>query len=194
MLTSTSISISQHLPWVNSTLDYTERLIELVPDELLDLRPTDPLSGHFFTPAEVAMHLADERRELARMLHGSESREQFWTLTSWETGGDGTPWTFRPFGSRDELLDSLREGRAEFAPWLSRPLADLHTATDGTRRKHEELLAMFKGKGMDTTDFELRGPSTINRVLFALTVHESGHRGYLQTILRLNGVDARGDY
>jgi hypothetical protein len=188
------LTISQHLPWVNSTLDYTERLVGLIPDELLDHRPVDPLGGHFFTPAEVAMHLADERRELARMLDGSDSREQFWTLTSWETGGDGTPWKSLPYGGSSELLASLREGRAEFEPWLSLPLAQLHDTTEGTRRKHERLMAEFRQKGMDTQDFERRGPSTINRVLFALTVHEAGHRGYLQTILRLNGVDARGEH
>jgi hypothetical protein len=47
---------------------------------------------------------------------------------------------------------------------------------------------------MDTADFERRGASTINRVLFALVVHECGHRGYLQTVMRVNGVDARGEY
>jgi hypothetical protein len=47
---------------------------------------------------------------------------------------------------------------------------------------------------MDTAAAELRGPATVNRVLFALCLHEAGHRSYLQTILRLQGVDARGDH
>jgi hypothetical protein len=94
-----SITIAQHLPWVNSTLDYTDRLVGLIPDDMLDLRPVDPNGGFFFSLTEVAMHLADERRELARMLGGCTSREGFWTAASWETGGAGTPWQFHPRGT-----------------------------------------------------------------------------------------------
>ncbi len=52
----------------------------------------------------------------------------------------------------------------------------------------------MKEKGVDLSDMELRGPSTVNRVLFAVTAHESGHRGSLQTLLRMQGVDARGQH
>jgi hypothetical protein len=61
-----AVTIGQHLPWVNMTLDYTESLLEKTPDELLDFRPVDP-NGHFmFSIAELAMHCADTRRSVSR--------------------------------------------------------------------------------------------------------------------------------
>lgn len=188
------VTISEHLPWVDMTLDYTERLIVLTPETMLDYRPENALGHFFFTPAEIAMHLADERREFARMLGGSDSRDGFWTIANWETGGDGTPWQFREYADNAELLAGLREPRDELAPWLSLPVSELQQPTEGTRAIYAKQLAELQGKGVDTAAMERRGPPTINRVLFSLVTHEAAHRSYLQTILRLQGIDARGDH
>lgn len=191
-----AVTIGQHLPWVNMTLDYTEHLVEKIPDELLDFRPVDP-NGHFmFSLAEIAMHCADSRRMFANTLAGIESEEGFWT--EWDEADAGNElamaWKFKPRGTKQEILESLRSAREQLAPWLSLPLSSLNEATDGTRESFEKNLAKMREKGVDTAEVELRGPSTVNRVLFAVTAHESGHRGSLQTLLRLQGVDARGEH
>jgi hypothetical protein len=188
------VTIAEHLPWVEVTLDYTDRLIALTPEDMLDYRPENALGHFFFTPAEIAMHLADERSELARMLGGSDSRDGFWTIANWETGGDGTPWQFREYADNAELPAGLRESRAELKPWLSLPVSTLQESTDGTRVAYAKQLAELQSKGIDTATMERRGPPSINRVLFSLTTHEAAHRGYLQTILRLQGIDARGEH
>jgi hypothetical protein len=128
------------------------------------------------------------------MLSGSDSREGFRTIASWETGGDGTPWEFRQYSSQDELLTSLRTARAELGPWLALPVDELQQPTAGTQRIYEKQLNDLRDKGVDGSAMEHRGAPTINRVLFSLVTHETGHRSYLQTILRLQGVDARGEH
>ena len=188
------LTIAEHLPWVDITLDYTERLIGLTPEAMFDYRPGNAAGDFFFTPAEIAMHLADERLEFARMLDGSHSREGFWTIASWETGGDGTPWQFRQYTDGAELLASLRETRARLKPWLGLPVSALQEPTDGTRSIYERQLGELRAKGVDISGMQRRGAPSINRVLWSLVTHEAAHRSYLQTILRLQGVDARGEH
>jgi uncharacterized damage-inducible protein DinB len=191
-----AVSIGQHLPWVNMTLDYTEQLVEKIPDELLDFRPVDPNGHYMFSLAEIAMHLADTRRMFAHTLSGDASEEGFWT--EWDENDSGNEmamqWKFKPRGTKQEILDSLRSGREELNAWLSLPVSSLNESTDGTRESFNKNLEKMREKGADTSEVELRGPSTVNRVLFAVTAHESGHRGSLQTLLRLQGVDARGEH
>jgi len=189
-----AVTIGQHLPWVNMTLDYTEQLVEKIPEDMLDFRPADPNGHYFFSLAELAMHCADSRRMFARTLAGSESQDGYWTEWDENDNSEDMTWKFKPRGSKQEILDSLREAREELSPWLSLPLSSLNEATDGTRASYEKNLGKMREKGADTADVELRGPSTVNRVLFAVTAHESGHRGTLQTLLRLQGVDARGEH
>ncbi|MDQ3024086.1 MAG: DinB family protein, partial [bacterium] len=83
-----AVSIGQHLPWVNMTLDYTEQLVEKMPEELLDFRPVDPNGHYMFSLGEIAMHLADTRRMFARTLAGSESTEGYWT--NWDEDTEHT--------------------------------------------------------------------------------------------------------
>jgi len=194
--TSPAITIGQHLPWVNMTLDYTEQIVSKIPEDLLDFRPVDP-NGHFmFSLAELAMHCADTRRMFARQLAGTESEEGMWT--EWDENDAGSEmamtWRFKPRGTKQEILDSLRTAREELQPWFELPLSSLMEATDGTRALFDQNLTKLRAKGVDVAEMELRGPSTINRVLFALTAHEAGHRGTLQTLARLQGVDARGEH
>jgi len=191
-----AVSIGQHLPWVNMTLDYTESLVDKIPDELLDFRPVDP-NGHFmFSLAELAMHCADSRRMFANTLAGIESEEGMWT--EWDENDAGNEmamtWKFKPRGTKQEILNSLRDARGLLEPWMTLPVSSLNESTEGTRESFNKNLAKMREKGADTADVELRGPSTVNRVLFALTAHEAGHRGTLQTLLRLQGVDARGEH
>jgi uncharacterized damage-inducible protein DinB len=148
-----------------------------------------------FSLAELAMHCADSRRMFARTLAGADSDDGMWT--DWDEADEGNElamvWKFKPRGTKQEILDSLRTAREELNPWLSLPVSSLNEATDGTRESFNKNLAKMREKGADTSEVELRGPSTVNRVLFAVTAHESGHRGSLQTLLRLQGVDARGE-
>jgi uncharacterized damage-inducible protein DinB len=181
---------------VTQAVTIGQRLVELIPDELLDFRPADPNGHYMFSLAEIAMHIADTRRMFARTLAGSESDEGYWT--TWDendsASAEAMQWKFKPRGSKQEILDSLRSGRDELTPWLSLPVSSLNESTDGSRASYEKNLAKMRDNGVDTTDVELRGPSTVNRVLFALTAHEAGHRGALQTLLRMQGVDARGEH
>jgi uncharacterized damage-inducible protein DinB len=191
--TAPAVTIGQHLPWVNMILDYTEKIFEKIPEELLDFRPVDPNGHYMFSLGEIAMHLADTRRMFARTLEGNESEDGYWTIWDENDTSDTMTWNFKPRGTKEEILASLRDARTELEPWLSKSLSELQESTEGTRASFEKNLAKMREKGVDTAEMELRGPSTINRVLFAVTAHESGHRGTLQTLARMQGVDARGD-
>jgi hypothetical protein len=178
-------SVGDSLPWALMTLDYTEKLAAAIPDELLDTRPVDP-SGHFcFTPAEIVMHCADARRMFAGQLSGETNEAGYWS------GGpqaDGV-WQFKPHGGKAELLQSLRDTRALFAPFLELPGSELLAETAGTRASYQRNIEHLRELGRDTAPLEQAGPPNIMRVLFALTAHEAGHRGALQTLLRLHGVN-----
>lgn len=191
---TSAVTIGQHLPWVNTTLDYMEQLVTKIPDELLEWRPVDP-NGHFcFSLAELAMHSADARLMFARQLSASEDKAGYFSVADDDTADEDNIWRFRPHGGLPAILDALKAARAELQPWLELPVDQLHQPTEGTRKVYDEFLAKLREKGEDTTALELRGPATINRVLFAVCTHEAGHRGALQTLLRLNGVDARGEH
>ena len=173
-------------PWVGLILDYTEEIAELVPEDKLEWRLPDPSGKWHFSLAEIIMHSADARIMFARQLSGNES-----TVGYWSTGpGQDGVWSFRPYGSRQEILDSLKSARAELRPWLEQPVSAAMETTEGTRRLFGKALAGMKEKEQDTAAVELRGPANIVRVLMACIAHESGHRGTLQTLLRVHGINA----
>jgi uncharacterized damage-inducible protein DinB len=188
-----TVTIGQHLPWVNMTLDYTDRLVALIPDELLDWRPTDPNGHFFFSLAEIAMHVADTRIMWARQMAGNESEEGYWSIWDETETEPENFWRFHPYGSKQAILDSLARSREELNAWLNLPLEQLNSVPTGNQSNFDKSLEKMREKGVDTADTELRGAATINRTLFAVAAHEAGHRGTLQTLLRINGVDARGD-
>jgi uncharacterized damage-inducible protein DinB len=193
-----AITIGQHFPQVLSNLGYFDQLVEKIPEELLDWRPTDP-NGHFqFSLSEIAMHVADTRLHFAANLNGTDASDEMWTISDADGAADTTDdryrWVFKPRGGKEEILASLKRGTAAIEHWLSLPLDQLQQPTQGTRANFDKFIAAMVEKGEDTTPLELRGPATVNRTLFVLVAHEAGHRGTLQTLLRLNGVDARGDH
>lgn len=187
---ATQATIGQALPWTGMTFDYTEQIAEKLTDELRDWRPADPGGKFFFSLGELVAHCADARRMFARQLAGDDSAEDYWS-----TGPDADGvWGFRELPGAAELLDSLKAARAELQHWLDLPADEQWNSTDGTRAVFEKHLQQLREKGLDTAESELRGPANINRVLFAAAVHESGHRGTLQTLLRMNGAAAGGEH
>jgi uncharacterized damage-inducible protein DinB len=185
-------TIGQMLPWTTNTLDYTEMVASKLTDELRDWRPTDPSGKFFFSLGELVAHSADTRRMFARQLAGNESEEGYWSMGDTGPSEDGV-WQFKPLPSAAELLQSLKDARAEIQPYLDRPASEQWSVTDGNKAIFEKNLAGMREKGIDTAEAERRGPPNINRVLFAIMCHESGHRGALQTLLRMNGVQVGGE-
>ena len=182
-------TIGDVLPWATMTLDYTEQIAELIPDELLDQRPTDPSGKFCFSPAELVMHCADARRMFAGQLIGEAQEDAYWS------GGpdDEGVWEFKPYEGKDALLKSLRDTRALLTPYLERPANDLLAETEGTRASFDKNLEYMREHNHDTTRMERAGAPNIMRVLFAIAVHEAGHRGALQTLLRQHGINHSGE-
>jgi uncharacterized damage-inducible protein DinB len=185
-------TIGQMLPWTSMMLDYTEKVAGALTDELRDWRPADPSGKFFFSLGELVAHCADARRMFARQLAGSTSEDGYWSSGPAEGDPDGV-WQFKPLPSAAELAASLKDARAELQPWLDMPAAEQWTVTDGAKAVFAKNLAAMRDKGMDTAESELRGPANINRILFAVVAHESGHRAALQTLLRMQGVAAGGE-
>jgi len=183
---STPVTVYEALPWLGMTLDYTDKLVELLPEELLDTRPADPSGHFFFSFAELAMHIADARSMFARQLAGSDSEEGYWS----EGPGEDDVWQFKPHGGKQAIVASLAAAREELQPWGARPVSELLAESEGTRKVYQKYLDGCKEKGKEPDGGVLRrGPANIMRVLMGLSVHEAGHRGALQTLLRLHGVD-----
>jgi uncharacterized damage-inducible protein DinB len=183
-------TIGQALPWINMTFDYTEQVAAALTDELRDWRPSDPSGRFFFSLGELVAHCADSRRMFARQLAGSDSNEGYWS----EGPGEDGVWKFRQLPSAAELAASLKDARQELAPFVALPASEQWNQTDGTRAIFEKSLQTMREKGKDTAEAELRGAANINRIFFAATAHEAGHRGALQTLLRMQGVAAGGEH
>lgn len=180
-------TVGDQLPWTGMMLDYTEKLAEIVPAELLGWRPEDPSGAFCFSLAEILMHCADARLMFVRQLTGEDTTDGYWTTG--EGPGDDGVWSFREHDGKAAIIASLRAARALINEWLAAPESDLLDTTAGTRRVYEQQLEYLRSKELDTAALEQRGPANIMRVLMALTVHETGHRGALQTLLRQKGIN-----
>jgi hypothetical protein len=174
------------LPWVNMTFDQTEQVSALIPEQLMEWRLPDPSGRWHFSLAEIVMHCADARRMFARQLSGSESTEGYWSTGP---AGDDGVWGFGPYPSREAVLESLKDARAEFQTFLDKPASCITEVTDGTQQIFQTAMAKLRERGESTGQAELRGPANIVRVLMAGIAHESGHRSSLQTLLRLHGIN-----
>jgi uncharacterized damage-inducible protein DinB len=166
------------------TLDYTDQVCAHIPDDMLDWRPEHPAGNFMFSLAEIAMHCADARLMFARQLSGDNNTSDYWSAGPDEAG----KWLFRPYGTKQAIIDSLAAARGELEPFTSRPAEELTATTPGTESAYSKTLSWMKEQGQETAEAEARGPATIMRVLMALTTHESGHRGSLMTLLHMQGV------
>ena len=135
------------------------------------------------------MHCADGRRMFARQLSGDAREDDYWSEGPAEEG----VWQFKPYGSKQAILDSLKASRSELQPFLERPASSITEITEGTHKAYEQWLKQMREQGKDTTELESRGPANVVRVLMAATAHESGHRGALQTLLRQHGINAAAE-
>ena|ERR1700687_1640874 len=181
-------TIGDQMPWYGMTMDYTGKICELIPQQLWNWRPEDP-QGHFQASlGEIAMHCADERHGHAQMLSGETDRSMFFTLSP---GKDGIS-KFREDVSKQDVLASLRAGRALLDRYAHLPADRLTDVTEGAKAAYKRQIASVKEQGIDTIGMEMRGAPGIFRVLMGVACHEAGHRGTLYTLLRLNGVSLSG--
>ena len=110
-------SIGDQMPWYGMTMDYTEKVCELIPEGLWDWRPTDPQAHFHASLGEIAMHCADERHAHAQMLSGETDTTLFFTLSP---GKDGIN-RFREGVRKRDVLASLRAGRASLDSYAHLP-------------------------------------------------------------------------
>jgi hypothetical protein len=132
------------------------------------------------------MHCADSRRMFARQLSGEQREDDYWSEGPEEAG----TWKFKECQGKQEVLDSLRAARQELQPFLDLPASSLTAVLQPTLESFDKMVAQLKEQGKDTSEIEARGPANVVRVMMALVAHESGHRASLQTLLRLQGVNA----
>jgi uncharacterized damage-inducible protein DinB len=187
-----TLLISESLPSLVRTLNITDQLCALIPEELLEWRPIDPSGAFQFSLAEIAFHLADERLEFARQLTGKDEPDESYMLRfSFDQPElqKGVRWTLKPYTGKAQMLTYLKASRAEFQVWLDKPATDLLLTTPGTIAAFKKALENFEIRGQDTTAMRKRGPATIMRVLTGAMIHETGHRGTLHALLRQHGIN-----
>lgn len=183
--TAMETTLGVAFPWLNMTFDTTEELAKLIPEDLLDWRHADPSGKWAFSLGEIVMHCSDARIMFARQLSGNDSHEGY---CSDGPGEDGV-WKFKEHGGRQAILKCLAASRKELEPYMQMPVSKMGEITEGSQTAFDKHLAMMKEKSMDTADAEARGPANLVRVLMAMAVHEAGHRGSLQTLLRQKGIN-----
>jgi uncharacterized damage-inducible protein DinB len=110
-----SLLISESLP----SLNITDQLCALIPENLLEWRPTDPSGAFQFSLAEIAFHLADSRLQFAQQLSGTntdKSEEHYMLQFSFEQPEfqKGAKWALQPYNGKTQMLDYLKAARAEF--------------------------------------------------------------------------------
>jgi uncharacterized damage-inducible protein DinB len=183
------ISIGEALPNIKRTFNQSDGLCALIPEHLLEWRPTDPSGGFQFSLAEIAFHLADARLQFARQLAGNEVPEEDYMLEYLEKPENDIHWKLKPHNGKTQILDYLKSTRAEFQVWLDKPASDLLLTTPGSEVVFKKALEAAEKRGTDTTAMRKRGAGTIMRVLTNAAIHEAGHRGSLQTLLRQHGIN-----
>jgi uncharacterized damage-inducible protein DinB len=177
-------TIGDQMPWYGMTMDYTEKVCELITEELWRWRPENPQGSFQASLGEITMHCADERHFHAQLLSGTVDERVFFGRSP-DKDGIGT---FREGVSREEALASLRAGRELLDKYARLPAERLMEVTEGAKTSYRRQIASAKEQAIDTTQMDMRGAPTIFRVLMAVACHEAGHRGTLYTLLRLNGV------
>jgi uncharacterized damage-inducible protein DinB len=186
---ATALSAGDGLPWIGITLDQTDKVAVLVHEGLAALRPTDPLGRFCFSLGELVMHIADSRRMFLGQLDGADYSGGYWA----GTGGPDSQgvWRFRAPQSWEDVLVSVEWGGTKLREYLARPQHALWEPTEGTLAFFGRYLADLRAAGREeqALAYERRGPASLARTLTALACHEAGHRGALQTLLRLQGVN-----
>jgi hypothetical protein len=178
-------TVLEAVPWVKTLLDYTDKVVACIPENADTIRPTDPNGGWVMSAFEQALHIVDERWELAGTLTGQDHRDRMFLQ---EYGGTAKPWRFKS-ATRAEVLDSLAGSRQLVDEVLGWPQSVLAEPTDGTRAAFQQRLAAMREQGKDTAQAEAAGPSTLINLLLFLNAHEQGHRAVLQHMLRMHGVE-----
>jgi uncharacterized damage-inducible protein DinB len=189
-----NLLISESLPSLPRALNLTDQLCALIPENLLEWRPTDPSGAFQFSLAEIVFHLADSRLQFARQLAGTNTEEvekDYMLELSFEDPErfKGAKWTLQPYKGKTQMLEYLKSARAEFQVWLDKPATDLLLTTSGTEATFKKALETAEKRGTETTAMRKRGAATIMRVLTGAVIHETGHRGTLHALLRQHGVN-----
>ena len=177
--------IRDQLPWVTLTLDFTDKLAELIPEDELDWRPVDPSGKWSFSLVEIIKHVTDSRIMFIGQLNGDEDSGKYWS----EPPGEDGMWKFADHKDKAEVVTRLVEARRGIEEWLDKPASMLLEVTDGWRATFEMIIERVKAHDGPVEDYYRRGPANINRVLMALAVHEAGHRGTLHALLRQKGIN-----
>jgi hypothetical protein len=186
-LSISSFTVGEQLPWVVNTFNYTERVVNTITPDLFDWRPDDPSGGFMFSVGELVMHITDSRRDFARQLSGASRDDRYWSPQEF-IPEDGV-WTFRPRANYDEIYNCLRMARAELDVWLELPADRLLQPTSESRKLFDYAVEKLENEGKKPSPGMVkRGPLNPMRVMTAAAIHEAGHRGTLQTMLRMNGV------
>ncbi|MCC7479312.1 hypothetical protein IT575_12770 [bacterium] len=183
-----ALSVGDGLPIVALCLSGSERVCKLVDDSLWALRPADPSGRWSFSLGELVMHIADARWLFAGQLDGADYSPRYFVTN--QPRDPGAIWTFRP-GAPEAALESLQDGRAAIQRWLEQPLEKLWQPTSGTEDFFHSYQQKLRAAGEEemAQAYARRGPASLARTLSGLVAHESGHRGSLQTLLRLQGAN-----
>jgi uncharacterized damage-inducible protein DinB len=182
-----SQSIADALPYLAGNLKQTDAICARIPEAQLQYRPSDPQGNFNFSLAEIALHIADSRRNFISILSGENDPAALYTLTTPNNNNEGQ-WTFKPIASHAELLAALASAHAVVDGWLQQPASLLLTTTEASQRRFASRIANLQRVGKDTNQAEREGPATVARILGFLVTHESGHRASLITLLRGLGV------
>jgi uncharacterized damage-inducible protein DinB len=178
-------TIYHALPWVKVFLDYTDAVVQGLPDDSAAIRPVDPKDAFVFSAKEQAMHVADVRWDVLEWITGADhSQRRF----AGDYPGKDKPWVFKE-ATRERILASLLDSRQQLDVLFSGPAAGLDASTPALIKAYEKRLDAMRTAGKDTAEAQANGPSTLGNMLLFLTTHEAGHRAVLQHMLRLHGVE-----
>lgn len=182
------LTIGDMLPWVKLTMDYSDQLADAIPEDQLDWRPGDPGGKWSFSLVELVKHIGDARVMYASQLDSRDVASLYWS----DGPGEDGVWSFADHKDKAEVLARLAEARRLVEHWLQQPASMLLEVTENSRSVFMQNLAQMREAGHPAGEWERRGPANVNRVLTALAVHEAGHRGTLQALLRLKGINVSG--
>lgn len=177
-----ALTIVNALPAYRWNVDYTDKVVGKITQEIFDWRPPSPDGSWQFALGEIAAHIADAAYMFWGQLTGEEIKEENY-LMKYPEGEPRGEWTRnREFGSAD-VTAYLKEVRGRWEDILGWPIEKAHEPTVGTIKAFETHKKLAE-EGKFPKEALANGPATPVRVLATVISHEAGHRGSLIAYLR----------
>lgn len=168
-------------------VEFTDRVILKITDEIADWRPPSPDGNWQFSLLEIAAHIVDAAQMFYWQITDVEDdkSKHFMKYPEDETG----KWTHNRDFTLNDVKEKLAEIRSKWNEILNWDIEKAYIPTTGTIHQFEKIKGLA-AEGKYPAEMLAYGAATPVRLLGTLISHEAQHRGTLIAYLRsYHGID-----